>query len=71
MAATILHRCKKGIRYKCVCVRACARAQLLSHVQLFVTPWTVARQALSVNFFMFFKTEPFVVRYITYYTIFF
>ena len=61
MAATILHRCKKGIRYKCVCVCACvcvcvyartrARAQLLSHIQLFVTAWTVARQApLSMQF---------------------
>ena len=26
-----------------VCV--CVRAQLLSHVQLFLTPWTVAHQA--------------------------
>ena len=31
----------------CVCVCVCARvcAQLLSQVQLFATPWTVARQA--------------------------
>ena len=29
----------------------CAHAQLLSHVQLFVTPWTVALQAsLSMGF---------------------
>ena len=29
----------------------CAHAQLLSHVQLFVTPWTIARQApLSMEF---------------------
>ena len=26
-------------------MRACVRAQLLSHVQLFETPWTVAHQA--------------------------
>ena len=30
--------------YKGICY-ACARSQLLSHVQLFVTPWTVACQA--------------------------
>ena len=30
---------------------ACLRAQLLSHVQIFVTPWAVARQApLSMGF---------------------
>ena len=35
----------------CVCVRVCTRALLLSHVQLFVTPWTVACQApLSTGF---------------------
>ena len=39
----------------CVCVHICIHvpvcAHTLSHVQLFVTPWTVARQAsLSVNF---------------------
>ena len=39
----------------CVCVRtrvhACACTQSLSHVQLFVTPWTVAHQApLSMQF---------------------
>ena len=29
----------------------CVHGQLLSHIQLFVTPWTVARQApLSVEF---------------------
>ena len=33
----------------CVCVRVCI--QLLSHVWLFVTPWTVAHQApLSMEF---------------------
>ena len=36
----------------CVCVRARTRAQLLSHVQLFMTPWTVAFQAhLPMGFF--------------------
>ena len=36
----------------CVCVCMCMCAQLLSHVQLFTTPWTVARQApLSLEFF--------------------
>ena len=35
----------------CVCVCACAHARVLSHVQLFVTPWTIAHQApLSVEF---------------------
>ena len=35
----------------CVCVCACARARMLSHVQIFVTLWTVARQApMSVEF---------------------
>ena len=35
----------------CVCVCVCAGAQLLSHVQLFVTLWTVACQApLSMGF---------------------
>ena len=29
----------------CVCACACTRAQLLSHVQFFVTPSTVAHQA--------------------------
>ena len=29
----------------CVCVCARVRASLLSHVQFFVTPWTVAHQA--------------------------
>jgi len=29
----------------CVCVCVCAHVCVLSHVQLFVTPWTVARQA--------------------------
>ena len=34
----------------CVCVCVCV-CQLLSHVRLFVTPWTVARQAsLSMGF---------------------
>ena len=36
----------------CVCVRAHARAQSLSHVQLFETPWAMAHQApLSMGFF--------------------
>ena len=34
----------------CVCARAHAHAQYLSHVQPFVTPWTVAHQALSMGF---------------------
>ena len=35
----------------CVCVRARASARTLSHIRLFVTPWTVARQApLSMEF---------------------
>ena len=35
----------------CVCVCVCVCAQLLSHVQFFVTPWTVAYQvALSIEF---------------------
>ena len=35
----------------CVCVCACSHAHALSHVQLFATPWTVARQApLSMEF---------------------
>ena len=35
----------------CVCVCVCARAQLLRHVRLFVTTWTVARQGpLSMGF---------------------
>ena len=29
----------------CVCVCARVRAQLLSCIQLFATPWTIARQA--------------------------
>ena len=34
----------------CICVCVCVRAQPLSHVRLFVTPWTVAPQApLSVG----------------------
>ena len=32
----------------CVCARTCTRA--LSHVRLFVTPWTIAHQALSMGF---------------------
>ena len=32
----------------CVCVCVYAHAQLLSHVQLFATPWTVARQGSFV-----------------------
>ena len=36
----------------CVCARARARTHALSHVQLFVAPWTVACQApLSMEFF--------------------
>ena len=36
----------------CVCVVCVCSAQLLSHAQLFVTPWTVARQApLSMGVF--------------------
>ena len=37
----------------CVCVCVCVRARaVLSHVRLFVTPWTVARQApLSREFY--------------------
>ena len=36
----------------CVCVCVCVSAQVLSCVQLFVTPWTVAHQAsLSMEFF--------------------
>ena len=35
----------------CVCVCVCAHAQLLSHVQLFATPWTVDHQVpLSKEF---------------------
>ena len=35
----------------CVCVCVCVCIQLLSHVRLFVTPWTVAHQAaLSLAF---------------------
>ena len=35
----------------CVCVCVCARARALSHVRLFVTPGSVAHQALlSVEF---------------------
>ena len=30
----------------CVCVCVCVCVQLLSHIQLFATPWTVASQAL-------------------------
>ena len=39
--------------YMCVCVCVCVHmcAQLLSHVLLFIIPWTVARQApLSMGF---------------------
>ena len=36
----------------CVCACVCVYVHLLSHVRLFVTPWTVARQApLSMGFF--------------------
>ena len=36
----------------CVCVCVCMHAQLLNHVHLFVTLWTVAHQALlSMGFF--------------------
>ena len=35
----------------CVCARACVGTQLLSHVRLFVTPWTITCQApLSMEF---------------------
>ena len=35
----------------CLCVHVCVHMYVLSHVQLFVTPWTVARQApLSMGF---------------------
>ena len=35
----------------CVCVCVCTRTRTFSHVQLLVTPWTVARQApLSMGF---------------------
>jgi len=35
----------------CVCVCVCVCVKLLSHVQLFATPWTVARQdPLSMGF---------------------
>ena len=35
----------------CVCVCVCVRAQLLRHVQLFVTTWAVAHQGpLSMGF---------------------
>ena len=33
----------------CVCVYICFVVQLLSHVQIFVTPWTAARQASLSN----------------------
>ena len=33
----------------CVCVCVCVRARMLSHGQLFATPWTAARQALLVH----------------------
>ena len=37
--------------YLCVCVCVCVCVKSLSHVQLFVTPWTAARQApLSMGF---------------------
>ena len=42
-------RRKAGVRVcVCVCARARARAHMLSHVQLFETPWTVAHQELVV-----------------------
>ena len=35
----------------CVCMCVCVYSKLLSHVQFFVTPWTVARQTpLSMEF---------------------
>ena len=35
----------------CVFVCVCARAHMVSHIQLFMTPWTVAHQApLSMEF---------------------
>ena len=35
----------------CVCLCVFVHTQLLSHIQLFATPWTVARQApLSMEF---------------------
>ena len=41
---------------KCVCVCVCAH--MLSHVQLFATPWTVACQAsLSIQYLLFEKTD--------------
>ena len=57
MSSTVLNFTKFSLQphkikilYVCVCV--CARAQLLSHVQLLVSPWTVAHQAsLSLGFF--------------------
>ena len=37
--------------FVCVCVCVCVCAQLLSHVQIFVIPWTIAPQAsLSIEF---------------------
>ena len=33
----------------CVCVCLCACVHVLSHVQLFATPWTVARQTPLVH----------------------
>ena len=48
MTLTCMHLYNKINVFVCVCVCVCA----LSHVQLFVTPWTVAHQApLSVGFF--------------------
>ena len=40
-------RRKAGVRV-CVCVCVCARVHMLSHVQLFETPWTVTHQELVV-----------------------
>ena len=42
--------CKTGV-HKCTRVCVCVCEREFSHVQLFVTPWTVDRQALlSVEF---------------------
>ena len=30
-----------SLTFMCVCVRMCVCTQLFSHIQLFVTPWTV------------------------------
>ena len=48
VTSLIKHASSKRQRVKAICVRS---VQLLSHAQLFVTSWTVARQApLSVGF---------------------